>query len=346
MTTPAAPAADSTPAIPTDPAAIATRDAELTALYESDPNRYQYEDGGRLAKEHLALRQAGQPKDAVVDADDAADDLADADADAIDLDAPAEGTEVAEAEASDAERVDTSAYVFEPAEGEEVTEVGQARIDAFAEFAAKNGLAPEAYQGAIDWYNDLVKQEQVRLGEADKTAKADLVAGLKGELGESYRSFRDEVDGTFRELPKELRTALRSARLPDGRLLLSMPEAVRMVHALGNRQSPVNTQPRDHTAMLQAELGEINEAMNRDVSELYRPWKNTGMTASDRKLQIMRSLDNPDPNPRQTRAKIEDEKRELVKLRDRDPDMFRFGDWRGSGRPASDRLAAILAGRA
>ena len=63
--TPAAPAPDTTPAPPTDPAAVAARDQELTELFESDPNRYQYEDGGRLANEHLALNKAQQPKGAV-----------------------------------------------------------------------------------------------------------------------------------------------------------------------------------------------------------------------------------------------------------------------------------------
>src|SRR5688572_24008452 len=81
------PAPDTTPAVPAAPAAIAARDAELTALFESDPNRYSYEDGGKFANEHLALRQAQQRKSGEQDGAEKVegDDLADVDVSAIDL---------------------------------------------------------------------------------------------------------------------------------------------------------------------------------------------------------------------------------------------------------------------
>jgi hypothetical protein len=85
--------------------------------------------------------------------------------------------------------------------------------------------------------------------------------------------------------------------------------------------------------------------MHTDI-DAYRskPWRLTGMTASERVLQLRRQIDNPDPNPAATTAAREAEERELIRLRTSDPQMFVYGDWRGTGRPAADRLYALQAG--
>src|SRR5688500_618222 len=95
----AAPAADTAPAVPSDSSAIAARDAELAALFEHDPNRYQYEDNGRWANEHLALRQA-QPKSNEQDGAEKVegDDLADVGVAAIDINAEADSDETSDGE--------------------------------------------------------------------------------------------------------------------------------------------------------------------------------------------------------------------------------------------------------
>ncbi len=341
------PAPDTTPAVPTDPAA---RDRELTQLYEHDPNTYFYQDGGRYATEHLAIRKAQQAAAEKADPPQSAeqtedDGLADVDVDAIDLEADDAGEGEEPAEGEDAEPIDTSAYVFEPAEGEEVTESGQARITAFAEFAAKNDLAPEAYQGAIAWYNDLVKQEQTRLADADKDAQKASIEALGGR--EAYASTIETAKSVLRTWPKELADAVRSARTSDGTRLALMPEFVRALASMGDRQGTPQP-PQDRTQMLQAELAAIDAAMHEDVANLYRPWKG-GKLATDRKLEIARELDSISrgevPNVRERKVALAKEERELNALRKRDPQMFAHGSWPGARSPA-DRLAAIQAGRA
>jgi hypothetical protein len=351
--TPAGPAPETTPAVPTDPAALAARDAELTALYEHDPNRYQYEDGGKHATEHLAVRKAQQAKGGEPTQADQPADVG-IEVDGIDLDAPvseADGEEPEEGEDAEASETDLQwdreDFTYTPPDGAEVTETGQERINAFAEFAHKANVSPEAFEGAINFYNELVAKEQERRAETDKTARVDLVAELKGELGDGYAAFRNEVDGAFKELSQDLRRALKSARLPEGRLLLSMPEAVHMVHALSRHQTQATIQPQGSRSAMQQELAEIDMLMRSDISEYHRAnWRGSNRSASDRRLEIMRQLDAPDPNPQQTRANLEDEKRELLRLRMSDPQMFAFGNWRGTGRPASDRLVALQTGRA
>jgi hypothetical protein len=54
----------------------------------------------------------------------------------------------------------------------------------------------------------------------------------------------------------------------------------------------------------------------------------------------MRELASEGP-ARPSAADIQAERRELEALRTRDPDMYRFGNWRGTGRPAAERMAAI-----
>jgi hypothetical protein len=278
------------------------------------------------------------------------------DADALDLldadygDDEGEGADDV-GDVGEGERIDSSPqydlqdFTYAPPAGSHITEIGQTRISAFAEFAHKSNMAPEAFEGAINWYNGLAAQEQARQVETDKSARTDLVAGLKDELGSGYTTFQREVDGAFKELPKELRTALRTARLPSGELLLSRPDAVRMIHRLAVQESRSGQQQGNRTDMLKAELEELNALRDSDIGAfMHKPWKGTGISGSDRSYQIVKELANEAP-ARASAADLRSEERELIKLRDRDFDMFRFGDWRGTGRPASERLVAIQTGR-
>jgi hypothetical protein len=353
--TTAAPTPDeATPVIPTDAAGLASRDAELTALAEKDAPAYYYKDDGALAREHLAIRKAqqgksGEPADASkpTQADQPADD--DIEVDAIDLNSPVadaddDGEEGEHAEAAEPGlEYDREDFTYTPPEGAEVTEVGQERIDAFAEFAHKSNMAPEVFEASIGWYNNLVQQEQARLAEADKTARTELATGLKIELGDGYAAFKGEVDTAFRELPQDLRTALRSARLPDGRLLLSMPEAVHMVHALSRHQSQTTTQPRSGRSAMQQELAEIDALMHRDIDEYHKPWRTTGMSASQRRLQIAREMASEGP-AKPSASDLRAEMRDLEQLKARDIQTFMYGSWPGARSPA-DRLHQLQMGR-
>src|SRR5262245_4240262 len=103
-TAPAAPAPEA-PVTPPDPVAIGARDAELTALFERDPNRYHYENNGQQANEHYELRKAQQAAEVAKKAEPAGQREATADAEAVDLGAP-EAEEVEEAETEHEHEVD------------------------------------------------------------------------------------------------------------------------------------------------------------------------------------------------------------------------------------------------
>jgi hypothetical protein len=253
-------------------------------------------------------------------------------------------------EVGESERVDASPqydlqdFTYAPPAGSHLTEIGQTRINAFAEFAHQNNMAPETFEASINFYNSLAVQEQARQVETDKSARADLATSLRDELGSSFASFRIEVDAGFKGLPKALRTAMKSARLPDGRLLVNLPETMRMLRTLGARQT-AETPPAKDKTMLRKELRDISALMNTDI-DAYRgkPWRSTGKTASDRRMEIMREL-GPDAPVKPTQAELSTEERELRDLHERDPQVFEFAPWKQTGRTGAQRLYDIMAGR-
>jgi hypothetical protein len=146
-------------------------------------------------------------------------------------------------------------------------------------------------------------------------------------------------------MPAELRTLLNQARAPDGTRIVNNAEVLRLIaSAYGTGERQAVSQGQDRRTMLQTELAEIDALMHRDINEYHQPWRGTGMSASDRRLQIMRELASEAP-ARPSAVDLRAEQRELERLRDQDPQMFSFGNWRGSGRPAADRLVAIQSGR-
>jgi hypothetical protein len=138
---------------------------------------------------------------------------------------------------------------------------------------------------------------------------------------------------------------LNTARLPDGTKLANQPELLRMIASAygtgGEHQAA--PQPRDSRSAMQAELRDLDQLMTTDIGAYHGPWRGTGKSGSDRRLQIMRELGSEGP-ARPSASDIRAEIRELEQLRARDVQMFQYGSWPGARSPA-DRLHAIRAGR-
>jgi hypothetical protein len=254
-----------------------------------------------------------------------------------------------EGQVGDSERVEASAqydredYTYTAPKGTEVTEMGERMIAAFGDFAHKaGGLTPEAFEGSVNWFNDYARQEVARMAEADNAASADLVASFRHEFGPRYRSFRTQVNEGLQSLPKDLRAALKSARLPTGGLLINTRGAIDLLHQLG--QQPATPQAKDKTAM-QKELAQIDNLMANDI-DAYRgsKWKNTGLSPSDRRAQIMQELHAPTQKP--SAAALQSEEAALLALLERDEPIFTYAEWRNSGMTGAERLTRIREGRA
>lgn len=275
-TTPApAPTATPTPAPPAP--APGSEEAELLALAASDQPTFEFyrgPDGTEKtgAEKLLAIQNAKKAETEKVAAQQeptppaATDEGADADADT--------GEEAEEP----IREYDLGDYVYQPPEGQQVTEAGQELIAAFASHAHQSGMTPEAFESAIAWYNDRVAAQQ----QASRAEPA----------------------------PK--------------------PEA----------QQSVAVQ---HAAA-QDELARLDALLRTDIDTYrYKLWENTGVTASDRALQLRRQMAGEGPK-KPSAAEVQAEVNRLVALSKSDPQLFQFGSWPGARSPA-DRLHAIRAGR-
>jgi hypothetical protein len=331
--TPAAPAPDTTPAPPTDAAAVAARDAELTALYESDPNKYAYAEGGRFANEHLALKKAQQPKGAITD------EAADGDLDLLadDGDDAGEGEEPL---AEEAEREPIAPW--QPPDNAEVAEIAKPHLASIDDIVSNTKLTAEQKRdGVLAEYHKLVAAQKLRLEEADKVATKASVEALGGK--DAYAPLIENAKAVMKSWPKELRDAVRDARTSDGRRLALMPEFVQALATMRQQANP--QQPQDRSNMLKAELQELNALRDTDIDKfMKRPWKGTSKSGSDRSLEIVRELSG-EATGKPSEGDLQSEARALRNLRVSDPQMFMFGNWKNSGRPGADRLAAIETGR-
>jgi hypothetical protein len=180
----------------------------------------------------------------------------------------------------------------------------------------------------------------------DKTANKEMTAALTERLGgkEAYDGYVATAREAAKLMPRSLRDALKVARTPDGRKVAHMPELAEFLHQVAGRQGQATIQPRDSRTAMQEELRALDHLMRTDIDTYHREWRGLNMSASDRRLELMRELGDEGPR-KPSVSDIESEKRELIRLRDRDPQMFAFGDWRGTGRPASERLVALQTGR-
>jgi hypothetical protein len=363
------PAPDTTPAIPTDAAGLTARDQELTALYEHDRNRYQYEGGGRWANEHLAVRKAQQ-----AEADKATsqqtqpppegDGLTDEDVSAINLDTQPDGE--ADGEESDAgddaepgvkpigpgddatdEELDAwraeHGVPDDPTDYEapevEGIEWDQEALSPILEAVHAHNIPQQAVADALAKYAERIKAQRAEIKQRDiANAKA-----VRSELGEAEIA---AVKAAAKAMPAELRTLLNEARAPDGSRIINNVDVIRMISAAYGSDVEHQATPhrQDNRTMLQQELAELHAIRDRDISEYWRPWRGTGKSGSDRALEITRLLGDEAP-ARPSASDLRSEERDLIALRNRDPEMFRFGNYRNTGRPASDRLVAIQTGR-
>jgi hypothetical protein len=96
--------------------------------------------------------------------------------------------------------------------------------------------------------------------------------------------------------------------------------------------------------MLQKELRDIDALMHRDIDEYHRPWRSSGVSASERHAQIMRSL-GPNAPAKPSAAALKSEEAELLDLHARDPQIFEFAPWKRTGLTGAQRLYAIRSGR-
>jgi hypothetical protein len=213
----------------------------------------------------------------------------------------------------------------------------QAALGPILEAAHEHNVPQAAVADALAKYGERVQSlradAQRRDVENAKAARAAL-----GEAGVAA------ARKAAKAMPAELRNLLNQARGPDGTKIANNPAVLKMIAAAYGSKEGRTAMTQD----LKAELAEIDAAMNADAASLYQPWKTTGMSASDRKLQIARELDDAASTQARHAADRDagsSEERELLDLHRRDPQSFEYAPWKKSGVTGAQRLYDIRQGR-
>lgn len=229
-------------------------------------------------------------------------------------------------------------------EGQTISEVGQELLDGLKSLAVEADMLPGQPEKVAKWYQSFLNGQQARLVEAERTARADLVANLKDELGDGFAGFKTELDTAFKGLPPDLRAALKTARTADGLPLMVRADVVRLIHGL-NKSQPSPQLLQGGRAAMQEELRALDQLMYTDIDQYNRRgWRGSDKSASDRRLEIMRELASEAP-AKPSAADLRAEEEKLVHLSKTDPTIFSYGSWPGARSPA-DRLHSIRSGRA
>jgi hypothetical protein len=214
-------------------------------------------------------------------------------------------------------------------------EWNQAALSPILEVAHKHNLPMQSVADALAEYGKQVQAQRAQIKQRD-IANVRVARAALGEDGVAA------ARSAAKAMPAELRTLLSQARGPDGARIDNHPAILKLITtAYGQGRTPM-------TKELKTEMAEIDADMHRDVSSLHRPWKTTGMTAGERRLQIARELDAAAATQARHTADRDagsDEERELLTMHQNDPQFFEFGRWRNSNISPAQRLYDLRQGR-
>jgi hypothetical protein len=218
----------------------------------------------------------------------------------------------------------------------EGVEWDQEALTPILQIAHEHNLPSKPVADALAAYAKRVQAQQAAIKQRD----AENAKAVRSELTEAEIA---SVKSAARSMPAELRSLLNQARGPDGSRIINNPDVLRMITSTFGAKPGARTMHADVTdtrAGLQKELAEIDTAMYRDAAELSRPWKATGISAAERKAQIMQELGNRPPA-----ANVREEEAALLALHQRDPQIFEYAKWRATEMTGAERLTRIRQGR-
>jgi hypothetical protein len=218
-------------------------------------------------------------------------------------------------------------------EGEQISEVGQQLIDGLKDFAVENDLPPPAINSLANWYNKQIEAHQTRLAESDRTLRAETRDVLTERWGDTYADRMQIAKEGVRVLPQALRQMLKEARTPDGKRITHTPEFALALYEIGRlRGRKGNTVPPTDDQR----LAEITKVMNSDI-DAYR-----AQGLDKERLDIMRKREgNRQSTPSTLTPAEAQEAADLVQMMQTDIDTYRYKPYRGTGRPAADRLLQL-----
>jgi len=243
-------------------------------------------------------------------------------------------------------------------EGRAFTEYGEEMATKILDITYGLDLPTAAAQQLVARGAAVIEQMRAERDAADKTAATDDMAEAMGEAGA-----RDQVAAGRAYLKSlgDFGKVLQQARGPDGRRLAYSPafwEWASSLHDTGATMEAGDAAPRSNAAdtrddaKLRKELADTNALLRSDRDAYHTElWRESGMTASDRNVQIRvelgkRASGHRGPSEAQRQAAVAQEVKELQRLERVDPERFEYAPWRNSKLTGVERLNQIArAGR-
>jgi hypothetical protein len=192
---------------------------------------------------------------------------------------------------------DAKGYKLPKVQGDEWTEADKPGVDKLLARLHEKNASQEQVDATLTTYKELVAEakqiQQERLRSIDK---ADTEA--------TRDALRDEFEGEFKPamtllkrvvndpevFPEEAGKLLAEARTADGRRLINNKDIAKfLINYAKEVYGEGSMVSGDQQAAANTEEQEIINLMNTDIDTYnYKPWKTTGMTASQRLLEINR----------------------------------------------------------
>lgn len=168
-------------------------------------------------------------------------------------------------------------------------------LESFKAAAHSANLSPDQFKAAAEWYATTLREVEADRVASDNKAKADIEDELRAEWGPEYRPTMT-LAGRFLDAELgDLKPAILSARLPDGRKLGNVPEAVKFFAKMAaEADGGIGLVRGDATSVKDVEtrLGELKSMLNSpDPSVKARYWSDT-IQAEERELIARREKMN------------------------------------------------------
>lgn len=118
------------------------------------------------------------------------------------------------------------AYLEKLPDGLVIGEADRPIFESFAKALHAQNADPKVAHAAVKWYNEFVEEQQAQIAENDSTHQAEVDDALRSQWAGDYRANINVVESYLGTMPAEVADHFRTARAPDGRLLMHVPEVM------------------------------------------------------------------------------------------------------------------------
>lgn len=161
-----------------------------------------------------------------------------------------------------------------------------------AQLAFENNMTPENAKLALGWHESQAEAQQNALEDADAKDIEATEDALRSEWGNEYRTNMNKVHGLLDTAPEGFREQLMDARLKDGTMLGSDPNALKFLAGLALLQNPTTTlvpAGGDLASAISDEIKELEGMMGHKTSEYWKGPKADDNQARYRELVAAQS---------------------------------------------------------